>query len=233
MPKENGRGSRHEPSEADVIFNRASLALAKSQKLIASWLPPRSELEQSSAAKNSEAFDKEDAEIFSSAPESYSTPPKPLLSSLLMYFRLGLGAQISDEKNSHSFPQTHQMSSSDQRLRQNILGKRASFVQNRGGVTPKSKLSAAVQPKRKRDVQEESEGEEEGRTGSIGKDFATKDDGIAMKATHQREARNGDTAAVSTIRKKAPGSYLDQVLSERSSKRKKKKRNKNQNTGAS
>ena len=29
-----------EPSEADVIFSRASLALARSQDIIKSWLPP-------------------------------------------------------------------------------------------------------------------------------------------------------------------------------------------------
>jgi hypothetical protein len=47
-----------EPSEADVIFTRASVALAKSQRLIASWLPAKTEEEI--ARDNSSAGDDED-----------------------------------------------------------------------------------------------------------------------------------------------------------------------------
>jgi Protein of unknown function (DUF3245) len=56
-------------SEADVIFNRASLALAKSQHLIASWLPPQPQ--ETAAAKSEEDLDKEEADIFSPVPELY------------------------------------------------------------------------------------------------------------------------------------------------------------------
>lgn len=35
MPK-----SKNEPTESDIIFSRASLALARSQDIIKSWLPP-------------------------------------------------------------------------------------------------------------------------------------------------------------------------------------------------
>jgi hypothetical protein len=47
-----------EPSEADVIFTRASVALAKSQRLIASWLPAKTDEEI--ARENSNADDDED-----------------------------------------------------------------------------------------------------------------------------------------------------------------------------
>lgn len=52
-------------SEADIIFNRASVALARSQRLIASWLPP-SELAN---AKSEEEVEKEEQEIFKPEPE--------------------------------------------------------------------------------------------------------------------------------------------------------------------
>jgi hypothetical protein len=32
-----------EPSEAEIVFARASVALAKTQRLVASWLPQKSE----------------------------------------------------------------------------------------------------------------------------------------------------------------------------------------------
>jgi len=56
-------------SEADVVFNRASLALAKSQRLIASWLPPQPR--EATAAKSEADLDKEEVDIFSPVPELY------------------------------------------------------------------------------------------------------------------------------------------------------------------
>jgi hypothetical protein len=57
-------------SEADVIFNRASVALAKSQRLIASWLPPKS-AEERAKEKSEEELDREEKEIFTPVPELY------------------------------------------------------------------------------------------------------------------------------------------------------------------
>lgn len=54
------------PSEADIIFNRASVALAKSQRLIASWLPPPSELTN---AKSDAEMEREEQEMFTPVPE--------------------------------------------------------------------------------------------------------------------------------------------------------------------
>ena len=59
MPKSS------EPSEADIIFNRASLALAKSQRLIESWLPPKSAAD----IKTEEQLEAEEREIFTVVPE--------------------------------------------------------------------------------------------------------------------------------------------------------------------
>lgn len=58
------------PSEADVIFNRANVALAKSQRLVASWLPPRTEAELQSS-KSEEQIEKEEQELFTPVPELY------------------------------------------------------------------------------------------------------------------------------------------------------------------
>lgn len=56
------------PSEADIIFNRANVALAKSQRLIASWLPPKTYGEADSM-KTEEELDTEDRETFAPVPE--------------------------------------------------------------------------------------------------------------------------------------------------------------------
>lgn len=58
------------PSEADIIFNRASVALAKSQRLIASWLPPPTASELAKA-KTEEEIEKEEQEMFTPIPELY------------------------------------------------------------------------------------------------------------------------------------------------------------------
>ena len=54
----------HMMSEADLIFNRANVALLRSQKLIASWLPEVSDADD----KSKEQLQQED-EIFTPIPE--------------------------------------------------------------------------------------------------------------------------------------------------------------------
>lgn len=58
------------PSEADIIFNRANVALAKSQRLVASWLPPRTDAELKNA-KTDDQIEKEEQEMFTPVPEVY------------------------------------------------------------------------------------------------------------------------------------------------------------------
>jgi hypothetical protein len=50
-------------SEADVIQNRIAIALAKSQRLVASWLPAAK-----SSIKTTEELEKEEAAIFAPMP---------------------------------------------------------------------------------------------------------------------------------------------------------------------
>ena len=55
-------------TEADIIFNRANVALAKSQRLIASWLPPRTEAELQNT-RTEEEIEREEQEMFAPVPE--------------------------------------------------------------------------------------------------------------------------------------------------------------------
>ena len=59
-----------QPSEADILFNRASIALAKSQRLIASWLPPPTHSELANT-KSEEQIEKEEQEMFTPVPELF------------------------------------------------------------------------------------------------------------------------------------------------------------------
>lgn len=55
-------------TEADIIFNKANVALARSQHLIASWLPPRT-AEEFAETKSEEEIEKEEREMFTPVPE--------------------------------------------------------------------------------------------------------------------------------------------------------------------
>lgn len=57
-------------SEAEIIFNRANVALARSQRLIASWLPPKTQDELANE-KTEEELQREEDEIFTAVPEKY------------------------------------------------------------------------------------------------------------------------------------------------------------------
>lgn len=54
--------------DADVIFNRANVALARSQALIQSWLGPQDASDL--PTKSEEALQKEDDELFKPIPET-------------------------------------------------------------------------------------------------------------------------------------------------------------------
>lgn len=63
-------GASEDLPEAEIIFNRASLALATSQRLIASWLPPRTPQEVA-AERTQHDLEEKESEDFSPLPESY------------------------------------------------------------------------------------------------------------------------------------------------------------------
>jgi hypothetical protein len=56
-------------SESDVILNRANVALSRSQRLVASWLPQQTNDELANA-KTDEELQREEDEIFTAVPET-------------------------------------------------------------------------------------------------------------------------------------------------------------------
>lgn len=56
-------------SESDVILNRANVALSRSQRLVASWLPQQA-TEELANPKTDEELQREEDEIFTAVPET-------------------------------------------------------------------------------------------------------------------------------------------------------------------
>jgi hypothetical protein len=56
-------------SESDVILNRANVALARSQRLVSSWLPTQTD-DGLSHVKSEEELQREEDEIFTAVPET-------------------------------------------------------------------------------------------------------------------------------------------------------------------
>lgn len=52
--------------DANVIFNRANVALARSQRLVASWLPAETD---HASKKSEEELQREEDELFTPVPE--------------------------------------------------------------------------------------------------------------------------------------------------------------------
>jgi hypothetical protein len=57
------------PSEADIVFNRANVALARSQRLIQSWLPPKTAEDVVHEQHSTQDLLKEDEQVFKATPE--------------------------------------------------------------------------------------------------------------------------------------------------------------------
>ncbi|EDN11245.1 DUF3245 superfamily domain-containing protein [Histoplasma capsulatum] len=218
-------------SEADIVFNRANVALARSQRLIASWLPPKT-AEEIANTKTEEELLREEDEIFTPVPE-----------------KLGLGAPIPKSQEDNSFNRTEL--SSNEKLRKQLLGKNykkfTSKVPVNGSRDPRLVLEKKQQQHRQHaKEQPQSDDEDEGRS-SLGRNKrkivtektiqAGTDDGaaIAIPTTTATPNGNGDIDDLKSddgspqrsAQRKKPASYLDELLSERS-KKKKRKRNKKQ-----
>ncbi|KKZ64485.1 hypothetical protein EMCG_09527 [[Emmonsia] crescens] len=214
-------------SEADIVFNRANVALARSQRLIASWLPPKT-AEEIANTKTEEELQREEDEIFTAVPE-----------------KLGLGAPLPKSQADGSFNRTEL--SSNEKLRKQLLGKNYKkptssipVTGSRGPLAEKKQQqqhhhhhhqqSAKSQP-------ESDDDEDEGRsslgrnkrkrpkekTAEVVKDATTTTPTPTTTTNGNGEdTESADERQRSTQRKK-PVSYLDELLSERSKKKKKKK----------
>ncbi|KAK2810400.1 hypothetical protein FQN50_002889 [Emmonsiellopsis sp. PD_5] len=189
-------------SETDVIFNRANVALARSQRLIASWLPPKT-AEEIANAKTDEELQREEDEIFTAVPE-----------------KLGLGAPLPKSQADGSANRTEL--SSNEKLRKQLMGKNykkfAANAQNTGRPVAEKKH----QPPPASRVEPESDDEEEGRS-SLGKNKRKRpmreDKNTAVEG--EDDAENAEfTSNSRTSQRKKPVSYLDELLSQRLKKKK-------------
>lgn len=75
-------------SETDIILNKANVALARSQRLVASWLPAPTTDDQANSKKTEEELQREEDEIFTAVPETYVTLSFSFYLSMLSLFSL-------------------------------------------------------------------------------------------------------------------------------------------------
>ncbi|GCB19525.1 hypothetical protein AAWM_02410 [Aspergillus awamori] len=225
-------------SETDIILNKANVALARSQRLVASWLPAPTADDQANSKKTEEELQREEDEIFTAVPET-----------------LGVGAPLPTKAADGSWNRS-ELDSND-KLRKQLLGrnyqkvmaaKKASTAKG-GGNDAAVSTNPAKNGVAKAE-EEDDDDEEEGRTALIGRKKAmpakkrkaaepqaqsesetiggesgeskqTSDvgDGSEAKAD-QSDKQPGASSRPASRRKKAT-SFLDEILAERSKKRKK------------
>ncbi|KAI7520430.1 hypothetical protein KC331_g20223, partial [Hortaea werneckii] len=143
----------NEPSEADVILNRTNVALARSQRLIQSWLPPKPS-EQSAATQSTPAED--DEEDFKGLDETAG---------------IGSKRKAEDEGLPDGALRRKKLASNDKLLEQ-ILGKKAAQQKKKQDAS-KNSLKASLpakqipaQPTKPQQPDSEEE-EEEGRAAAF------------------------------------------------------------------
>lgn len=237
--------------ETDVILNRANIALARSQRLVASWLPART-AEELANTKSEEELLREEDEIFKPVPEKYVSSSKlplillrihPLIDTPILKespspinqtSRLGLGASPDSRTATPSV---------NDKLRQQLLGK--NYRGNKTTGLQSDKRSSHVPPLRqsklvastergKEKENDEDEDDEQGRSalgrskkkrkvapervqGKNVEERAEGEKNVPLTATREEGGR-GEVPS----KTKGRGSFLDELLSDRSRKKKKK-----------
>ncbi|PYH47244.1 uncharacterized protein BP01DRAFT_372562 [Aspergillus saccharolyticus JOP 1030-1] len=222
-------------SETDIILNKANVALARSQRLVASWLPaPKAE--DLVNVKSEEELQREEDEIFTAVPET-----------------LGVGAPLPTKAADGSWNRT-ELDSND-KLRKQLLGRNYQKVMAakansaKTGATSSSAGTAPGRPSGKGasssvgyGADEDDEDEEEGRLALIGRrnTFSRKRKAVAhaqqvsgdaenlgpdakeanIESSDKQEAASSQSSSGRRSRKKGT-SFLDEILAERSKKRKK------------
>lgn len=225
----------------DVAFNRVSVALARSQSLVASWLPAPS-TGAAAAQKTPEQLQQEESALFTPGSDMYAIPMHPACCSqkCLTFASLGVGAEPPKDILDGSFKRTQL--SSNERLRQQILGKHAA-AKGRGAQStdkaahlPTKKLDRQTRPSR---AHEASDDEGDGRAAMfkskrkmapapVKKTSAEDDTGSEDEVKGNAELKQAAPAeSVSPVQekpRKRPMSFLDEMLEERSKKQKKKQK---------
>ncbi|KAL8861532.1 MAG: hypothetical protein Q9178_002056 [Gyalolechia marmorata] len=212
-----------QPSEADIIFNRANVALAKSQRLVASWLPPRTD-DELKTAKTEEQIEKEEHEMFTPVPEV-----------------LGLGAKPEDVKD---WDLKKQRMSSNDLLRRQLLGNNHAKSRLKGGHEwmdrrdggPPLPVGSKPRPTPVNRALENDSSDDGGGRASLGRKKRKKpagpiepqkDEQIEADAMNNEEPRNERQDPMEYS--KRANNYLDEVLSQRRQKKQKTKKEKKEN----
>ncbi|KKK17818.1 hypothetical protein ARAM_002091 [Aspergillus rambellii] len=226
-------------AETDIILNKANIALARSQRLVASWLPAPTTEEQGNT-KSDEELQREEDEIFTAVPET-----------------LGVGAPLPTKAADGSWNRAVETDSND-KLRKQLLGRNYKKVMAAKVAQAGKPASSATKPGVKtvgsrrngggnnNDDDDDDDDDDEGRTASIGKKrtankrkqnvsgIASETDAAGNDANRDGENDGDAEERVSSQqggpsarpgsgpkgRKKAT-SFLDEILAERSKKRKK------------
>ncbi|KAL8739647.1 MAG: hypothetical protein Q9190_007570 [Brigantiaea leucoxantha] len=181
------------PSEADIIFNRANVALAKSQRLVASWLPPRTE-EEIKNTKSEEEIEREEQEMFTPVPEV-----------------LGLGAKTPEDVREWDLKR--QKPDSNDQLRRQLLGQNHARIHK-----PRPQPAERKSQDESEDDSEcgrSSLGKAKRRMHNQGGEEGSLHIGKSKKLTTD----HGDLARAA----KRSSNYLDEVLAQREEKKRKKK----------
>ncbi|KAI7158478.1 hypothetical protein KC349_g4815 [Hortaea werneckii] len=234
----------NEPSEADVILNRTNVALARSQRLIQSWLPPKPS-EESAATQSTPAED--DEEDFKGLDETAG---------------IGSKRKAEDDGLPDGALRRKKLGSNDKLLEQ-ILGKKAAQQKKKQDASKnsmKASLPAKQMPAQptKPPQPDSEEEEEEGRAAAFkskkrkanppvprpaeppvqesgAKEKTAHEEGMqndhAVHDTEPQTANEKDTDDERPAKRKT-GSYLDELLNQKASKKSKKK-NKSKPAGTS
>ncbi|TKX25583.1 hypothetical protein C1H76_2233 [Elsinoe australis] len=210
------------PSEdAEVIFNKANVALARSQRLIESWLGP--EAGHASSGGNLWEEGEDDDNDFKPEPET-----------------LGVGAKAPDSDVGFGLKRKQPSTSNDKLLEQ-LLGKKAArehqakmAAQRMSKQQASSKDSPVSKAAKPTEIEDDSE-EEEGRASAFRSKASRKrplprppptENDAADESQSEDEAgkatRGGKVKAAPKASKARGGTYLDQILAEKASKKRKK-----------
>ncbi|KAF2226576.1 hypothetical protein BDZ85DRAFT_256394 [Elsinoe ampelina] len=202
--------------DAEVIFNKANVALARSQRVIESWLGPTTN-GQAGGSLWEEGDDEED---FKAEPDT-----------------LGVGAKAPEEDM--GFGLRRKQPTSNDNLLEQIMGKKAAKEHQAKVAAQKASKSQAnpsAVPDRKQavPVAVEEDSEEEGRasrfTSKASRKRARLEDALGDGAGSdgsEGEAEESQRGGSGKARKQSRGakgtSYLDQILAEKSKKKQKRK----------
>lgn len=222
-------------SQADIIFNRTNVALARSQRLIQSWLPPKAQAEDQDST-NSPADEDDD---FRGDSEIGG---------------VGSAAQRDDSGLPEGAFKRRNPGAND-KLLDSLLGKKAANAHRKAQALAKSATTAqqplgapkpAAKETSKRPAQDSDSEDEGGRAAAFkskrprpskpqskvsdndteeatNAPIAENDGGVKATETSPEPPQETNTAA-KTGGKKRPASYLDELLGQKANKKNKKKK---------